>query len=415
MSIQGLRHTSNFVTDQRPKNWREGILMLYPNGQTPLYALSSLMKERKVDDPEFAWWEKQLPAQRLKLGAAMIAGDTTFTLTNDVTGDGSMYLTTALQLKAGHLLRVEQTGEVVRVASNPSSATSISVTRAFGETAAAAVNIATAGVNPYLLVIGTAYEENSLAPTGINYDAGKQYNYTQIFRNTLEMSRTAQRTRLRTGDQMKEAKREALELHSIEMEKAFFWGERLETTTSSKPIRTTRGVNRWIRAAAATNVVDKAGAATDLETLEGWLEQMFRYGSSQKTAFCGNTALLTIGQIIRRNSSWTLDAGEEYKMKVTRLTTPFGELLLKPHPLFNQNQGGTTGGTAYYGNSSTMIVLDMANIHYTYVDDTKYDAEMRTPGQDGMIGGYLTECGLEVHHPLSHFIVTGLTNPAVDT
>ena len=63
-----------------------------------------------------------------------------------------------------------------------------------------------------------------MPPTGVNYDPTKKYNYTQIFRNTLEMTRTASKTRLRTGDQVKEAKRECLELHSIEMEKGFIWG-----------------------------------------------------------------------------------------------------------------------------------------------------------------------------------------------
>jgi hypothetical protein len=416
--IQGLRHVGNFTADERPKNWREGILRLYPNGKAPLTALTSAMKDRSVNDPEYNWFEKQLPAQRLKIGANLTDIATSLTITNDVTGDGKMFLTTAKQLKKGHLLRIEQTGEIVRVSADPSSATSVSITRAFGETAAAAIaNIAGAGVNPYASVVGTAYEENSSAPTGINYNSGKQYNYTQIFRNTLEMSRTAQKTRLRTGDQVKEAKREALELHSIEMEKAFWFGERFEGTENGNPIRQTRGIQRWIAANAPANVIAKAGAATDLDTLEGWMEQMFRYGSSEKMAFCGNAALLTIGKIVRKNSSWDLSPGEEYKMKVSRLTTPFGELVLKSHPLFNQMFGGTTGGSAYYNYHHALMVLDMANISYVYLEgsDTKYEPKYEDNGVDGMKSGYITEAGLEVHHPESHFIITGLATAAKDS
>ena len=44
-----------------------------------------------------------------------------------------------------------------------------------------------AGVNPNLLCIGSAFEEGSLAPTGVNYDPTERYNYTQIFRRTLEI------------------------------------------------------------------------------------------------------------------------------------------------------------------------------------------------------------------------------------
>ena len=53
MAFLGMRGSGDWVTDQRPKNWREGILHLYPNGMAPLTAILSKMKEEKVDDPEF--------------------------------------------------------------------------------------------------------------------------------------------------------------------------------------------------------------------------------------------------------------------------------------------------------------------------------------------------------------------------
>ena len=31
----GMRGTGDWVDDQRPMNWRENILYLYPNGMTP--------------------------------------------------------------------------------------------------------------------------------------------------------------------------------------------------------------------------------------------------------------------------------------------------------------------------------------------------------------------------------------------
>jgi len=42
-------------SDMRPKNWREGILYLYPNGDAPLTAILSKMSEEKVDDPQSIW------------------------------------------------------------------------------------------------------------------------------------------------------------------------------------------------------------------------------------------------------------------------------------------------------------------------------------------------------------------------
>src|SRR5690554_2956834 len=71
MAINGLRDTSNFVANQRPENWRQTLLLLYPNsaeaGKAPLTALTSLMKEESTDDPVFHWWEKALDDRRLQL------------------------------------------------------------------------------------------------------------------------------------------------------------------------------------------------------------------------------------------------------------------------------------------------------------------------------------------------------------
>lgn len=405
MAIQGLRTNANWVTDQRPKNWREAILLLYPNGMAPLTGLTSLMSSNSTDDPEFNWWTKSLATQRMALSAAITAAATTLTVSSGAKG-----------LKEGHLIRIEQTEEVVRVSADPTSDTSIPVVRGYsGTTATAIANVAAAGVNPNAHVIGSAYEEGSSAPTGINYDPTKVYNYTQIFRNTLEMTRTATKTRLRTGDQVKEAKRECLELHSIEMEKAFWFGKRVETTQNGKPIRTTNGVVAHIDSG---NVVNQAGASTDMSTLEGWLKNAFSYGSSEKMGFCGNTAMLTIQRIIRKNSTFFIESGiKEYGMNVSRIVCPFGTLVLKTHPLFNQLTGGTTGGTAYYGPDSWLAILDMKEIKYRYFsgDDTRYEKDLTVNGTDGLKSGYLTEAGLEVHHPTSHYLIKGLATAAADS
>lgn len=396
MSIQGLRHTGNFVADERPKSWREGILRLYPNGMAPLTGLTAAMKSRSVDDPEYNWWEKALQTQRFAMNVNL-----------GVTGDLAV-ASGAITLKAGHLLRIEQTGEIVRVTFDPVLDTTIPVLRGYAGTTATAVNVGSE--NPNVHVVGTAHEEGSAAPTGINYNPVKRFNYTQIFRNTLEMTRTASKTRLRTGDQVKEAKRECLEYHSIEMEKAFFWGRRSESTLGGKPIRTTGGVISFIDAANSVNNTD--GSFNMIE-LEGWLKRMFDFGSSEKIAFIGNTALLAINQCIRRNTSFNIQTGlKEYGMSVTRLICPFGELVLKTHPLFNQISSATFNAA-----DSSMVVLDMANVTYVNLvdSDTKYQKDLQDDGIDGMKSGYLTECGLEVAHPLSHFYLQGLRSGIVDT
>ena len=43
-AILGLRGSGDFTADERPKNWREMILYLNPNGEAPLTAFASLLK-----------------------------------------------------------------------------------------------------------------------------------------------------------------------------------------------------------------------------------------------------------------------------------------------------------------------------------------------------------------------------------
>jgi hypothetical protein len=401
MPIQGLRDSNQFVADSRPKNYRELILRLYPNGSAPLTALTNAMSSGSTDDPEFAWWEKALPSQRLAVSVA---------LTNVATAVVCSGRSTPVK----GMFRSEKSGELMLVTADPTADTGLTVSRGSAGTSAVAIDPAVAGTNPYLHAVGNINEEGSMPPTGVNYDPTKKYNYTQIFRNTLEMTRTASKTRLRTGDQVKEAKRECLELHSIEMEKGFIWGARVETTKNGKPMRMTGGILAFI---APQNIIDLAGAATDMMKIESMMKDMFTWGSSEKVSFMGNTSLMVLQQIIRKNSTFNIQSGiKEYGMNVSRPVCPFGELVMKTHPLFNQMPGGTTAGTAYRSLDSDWLTLDMKEIKYRYFsgDDTRYEKQLEPNGMDGMQSGYLTECGLEIHHPLTHYYVKGLTTPAKD-
>ena len=58
----GMRGTGDWVTDQRPLNWRQQILKLYPNGMAPLTAILSMLGSESVDDPQFHWWTQEQTA-----------------------------------------------------------------------------------------------------------------------------------------------------------------------------------------------------------------------------------------------------------------------------------------------------------------------------------------------------------------
>lgn len=98
LAFLGMRATNDFTVDgQRPKNWRETLLRLYPNGKAPLTALTALMKTEKTDDPEYNWFCKVLPTQAATLtGVYTDSGLTTEVAATTTTGT-ALYLKMAEQ------------------------------------------------------------------------------------------------------------------------------------------------------------------------------------------------------------------------------------------------------------------------------------------------------------------------------
>ena len=412
MPILGLRDTSNFVANQRPENWRQGLLLLYPNSaeaaKAPLTALTSLMKNEVTDDPVYHWWEKSMQTRRLESATALnntdVAG-TVVTLTVTAGAKG---------FKEGDVFMVEGTNEILQCTEDPTADTAIKLARGAAGSTIAAMNPATAGVNPMLVCIGSAFEEGSLAPTGVQFDPYELFNQTQIFRSTIEATRTALKTRLRTPDAYKEAKRECLEVIGIDMERAFWFGRKHTTTKNGRPLRFTQGVRGLIPAA---NQLTATNGALDMDTLEEWMFKFFQKGASEKMAFGGNRALHAINQCVRKNTDYHIEFNVmEYGMRVTRITTPFGELVFKSHPLFTQMSGGVNGGTQYYGMESAMFVMDMTNIKYRYLTDSDLDFQkaMQVPGMDGLKEGYLAECGMELPQAETHFYCANMYSGAKD-
>lgn len=419
MAIIGLRSVADFTVDgQRPKNWREGILMLYPNGGATLAALTALLKERVVDDPEYNWYERELTNRRFQISVDLNASDSQTEI--NILTTSTYARTDTRELKIGDLLWIEYTSEIVRVASDPTAAGKVIVDRGWASSTKTLLDVtSTGGQNPNMFVMGSAYEEGSTAPTGVQLDPTKYNNYTQIFRQTLEFTRTAMKTRLRTGDQVVQAKKDALEMLSMDMERAFLFGKKSETTYNNKPLRTTDGIITKINAADSSNIVSASTSGTTMATLETYLERAFRYGADEKIALVGNGALMAIQQIIRKNSHYQITNGlKEFGMNVARLTTPFGDLVLKRYTLFNNNADGTTAtGANYYGMNRWCLILDASQLVYTYLkgSDIAFQSNLQANGLDGEKSGYLGECSIEVHNGKTHMLIKSLVSGKADT
>jgi hypothetical protein len=409
----GMRGNGDWVTDQRPKNWREQILYLYPNGSAPLTAILSMMGSQSVDDPEFNWWTQE---QSSVCGA--VSG--VYTDSSCITAYASggvvgtiLYITVttllAARIRIGHqiLLRdasdytVDVVGKVVGV-TRGTTTTVLHVKLLEIDDNSSSHDLSDCD---NFKIIGNINSEGSEMPDAIALNPTKVTNYTQIFRTPLSITRTARKTRLRTGDQYQKAKSEALEMHSWEMELAFLFGIKTEGTgDNGKPERTTMGLINFIRTYAAANCVDytlDTDYAGDswISGGETWLDEtlevVFRYGASEKLCLCGSGFLLGIQQLAKGGAYVTLSpAAKTYGMQIMQWVTPFGSISFKTHPLFSYDSTTRNMG----------LLLEPKELTYRYIDDTAFYGESSAKthpegyGQkriDGTNEEFLTECGLE--------------------
>jgi len=428
MAFLGMRGNGDWAIDQRPKNWRETILFRYPNGTAPLTAILSMMGNEGVDDPEFNWWTKALPTQ-----AADITGVYTDVALSSAYDTGAvdgtvlyvkMAAASITEFRIGHqvLLRdsddltVDCIGKVI--ARQENGASSYAAVKLLEDDDNSTSNDLSDADR--IMIICNINAEGAGMPDAIAYDPTKWYNFTQIFRTPLEITRTAALTRLRTGDQKKEAKREALELHSIEMEKAMLFGIPTEKVgDNGKPERTTLGLIPAIRGGytghgGAAGTVDNFAlnsayaGYTWLQGGEHWLdtylEIIFRYGASDKIALCGSGALLGINRLVKNGGNFDYTPKTaSYGIDVVEWITPFGRINMKMHPLFNYESTMR----------NCMVIFEPKNLKTRTITDTTFynDDLQKNTGytrRDGTKEEYLTEMGIEYHHPISWGYLTGV-------
>ena len=423
----GMRGSGDFVTNQRPLNWRQQILYLYPNGMAPLTAILSMTKGESVDDAEFNWWtQTQTTVQGAVAGIFTVADLSVAYAGGGVAGDTVwVSITTALAnrivqgkqilLRDASDYRVDVVGKVTEVTRGAvNSVLAVKLLEADDNSPA---NDLTNCDN--FKIIGNINPEGGEMPDSIALNPVQVYNYTQIFRTPLALTRTALKTRLRTGEQYQKAKSEALEQHSWEMELAYLWGIRTQNIgDNNKPERTTMGVINFIRQFAPANVDDYTLNATYAGQtwvaggeiwLKNILEVIFRFGAEDKLCLCGSGFLLGIDALAQASGQINIQPAQKiYGMQIREWLTPFGSIHMKTHPLFSFD-----ATTRHMG-----IILEPKELGYRYIDDTMFYGEANNQKThasgygarriDGLNEEYLTEAGLEFGLPQKCGLLNGV-------
>lgn len=386
----GLRGSGNFSASERPESFREMILWMNPNGQAPLFALTSKSKTQTVNDPHFHWWEEVQTICRIQVNGAL--NDSATALVVDAT-DATH--SDVRELIKGDLLMVEPatevaayTGEIVRVASVGSGTAATIVRAASGTTAAAIPD------NAWLTRIGNAQREGGFAPGSSSSNPTKFDNYTQIFKTPYQITGTAEAIDYRTGDPLKnEQKRKSFQ-HSEKLEQALFWGQPSEVAVTedgeTQFIRTTRGIRSFIT--SNRTVFD---TAPDEDMLMDALSPVFDYDAEEagnsRLVFCGNGALTSLAKMVRDGSAHINYEGPVsfYGVDFEKYKIPQGTFMFKSHPLMNVHPVHTYSMFVMPGNGITWRPLKGR--------DTKTQKNIQPNDADFKKDQWLTEGGFEFH------------------
>lgn len=396
MAVLGLRGTGDFATDERPKDFREMILMREPNGDAPIFALTSKTRKRTVSDPQYYWWDEPQDLVRLQVNKAgnHTASDTTIIVDSGDPDASNPTRTwgTASHLKQGDLLLYEladaaaYANEIIEVVSVISDTSFIVLRGAAGSTAAAIAD------NGYLTLIGSVYAEGTPAPGAVSRNPIKYNNYSQIFKDTYELTGTVLATKTRTGEPWSNDKKRKMWDHSRGIELAMIFGKPSETIgANGKAKRTMAGLRYQIP--AANQYV--YSATTTIFDLMDRISPVFNYVSpagNERAAFCGNGALNRLNKIITADANGDIQwAGVQkvYGMDFNVLQFPQGRILLKTHPLMSRFD------TSY---NNSMLILDMSSITYVTLKgrDTKVKDDVQAEDEDVRRGFIQTECSVEL-------------------
>jgi len=219
----GMRGSGQFTTNELPQDWDQVIMREYPNGQTPIFAIQSMMPEETVASSDYNWWTETVPAYSGAVIGVYIdaALSTLYVYATHKATKGIAGATVYVKLaEADALMAVVGQTVALRDADRPTAtvrgrvtAQSINGTSSYvavqlieaddnsidgdGTSNASTYNLAT--VDRFIFM-ASAYPWGSGTPQASSYTPVQYSNRTQIHRTVFSLSRTAKSQQTRTGD-----------------------------------------------------------------------------------------------------------------------------------------------------------------------------------------------------------------------
>jgi hypothetical protein len=308
---------------------------------------------------------------------------------------------------AGDLLRFQSTGEIVRVTS-VASATSLEVTRAVGQVAAAAI---ADDANAYY--IGNAFEQASTKPTARSIKPQRIVNNTQIHRNGWVLSRTLSAvTNIIGTDEIAENKLDAAHYHGMSIENMLIFGQKSSSFVNGQYFTTADGIIERVR--SSTSNTTTAGGTTNYTQLEAMLNGVFdtqasgQASGNSRLLICGGTAVQVLNNIGRLSGTYQIVDGQtSFGLQFSTFKTSRGKFSIIEHPMLNSNDDWKKMAIAV--DMSVLRVLPLVG-RDTFHEQYGRGGQLADSVQDAVGGVYTTENTVELTNPSAFAVIYGLTS-----
>ncbi len=453
---------------RRRHNFGDRVYKLAPQ-ETPFFAYLNAVGKMPTDDPVFRVLEDRAPT---KWADRSFALDTTSAdkirvqesdatdlrweygaggtfPANEAAGLFDLPVSDSSELVAGmlvqmtHIVSAEKPVQVTGRISKVVSATVIQITTVDKQVNVTDDTVLTTAADAEikLQIIGTAFGEGTQSPDSFGYDMDDTYGLTQIFKTSAYMSNTAMATVLRgyasEWDRIWSMK---LREHKADIERAFLFNNKgtVDSVQYTDGIigHIIKNTGAWQSTDATAlsysanksyaRVVDLSPAsASDHANTEATYDRFLkdfeiifapeRGGSDQKFCMASLPVITYFNQMkngfMQGSSNSTMrynldfsDAEGGLGHKVMKVDTVHGSLAIVKNPLLK--------GIG----KSMMVGVDLDNIKYRPLvgngvnRDTYIDTNVQTPDEDSRKDLILTEAGLEVCMPESHFLYQFVNN-----
>ena len=410
-------------------NFSDRVADLAPD-ESPFFVYLSKVAKVPTDDPQFRFLEDRTKVSMTDRSFVLDGSHSipasgssiTYTVEESAGSETSVdWLIKGMVFAVGYTENDSPETIIVRIESAPVD--NGADTSFVGKTISAIDGAETGADETKCQVIGTSFVEGSGAPDVFSEELDNDFGYTQIFKTACEMSNTARATRYRGyADEFQRIWNLKLREHKIDIERAMLFGQR----ASVGGIQYSEGIAGHI-IKNGTSVVDDSAlsysagapyfrssttAQLTYDRLLSDFEVVYdpaRGGSDGKLALA-SLPVITFFNKLGSSSFVDQSIGNELRYNMEKSVGSYGHTILQVetiHGTMNLVKEPLFRGFA----SGFLCMVDMDNVAYRPLvgngvnRDTQIMTNVQSADEDLRKDMILTEAGLEVSLPESHYLI----------